>query len=110
MYRCDLHYYPHRDPLEILRGAPAEKRKAVKKHLEKAYTVIHLNNEIVLRCCELYGRPKKTGEILNDADLLVAATAMANSLVLMSCDKDFERLLKLGLKLESSLYLDLSPL
>ncbi len=63
-----------------------------------------------MRCCELYGRPEKTGEILNDADLLVAATAVANNLVLVGRDRDFERLLKLGLKLESSLYLDLSPL
>ncbi|MCC6054195.1 MAG: type II toxin-antitoxin system VapC family toxin [Thermosphaera sp.] len=89
--------------IEILRGVPVEKREAVKKHLEKSYTIIHLNNEIILEYCEIYDKLRKTGEILNDADLLIAATAIASNLTLVSRDKDFERLLKHGLKLESSL-------
>jgi tRNA(fMet)-specific endonuclease VapC len=80
-----------------------ERRKAVKKHLEKSYTVIHLNNEIILKYCELYDKLRETSEILNDADLLIAATAVASNLTLVSRDKDFERLLEHGLKLESSL-------
>jgi len=89
--------------IEILRGVPVEKGEAVKKHLEKSYTVIHLNNEIILKYCELYDKLRETSEILDDADLLLAATALARNLTLVSRDKDFERLLEYGLKLESSL-------
>jgi predicted nucleic acid-binding protein len=80
-----------------------ERREAVKKHLEKSYTIIHLNNEIILKYCELYDKLRETSEILNDADLLIAATAVASNLTLVSRDKDFERSLEHGLKPESSL-------
>jgi len=56
-----------------------------------------------LKYCELYDKLRETGEILNDADLLIAATAVASNLTLVSREKDFERLLEHGLKLESSL-------
>jgi predicted nucleic acid-binding protein len=37
---------------------------------------------------------------MSDADMLIAATAMAHDLVLVTKDKNFERLVELGLKLE----------
>jgi predicted nucleic acid-binding protein len=56
-----------------------------------------------LKYCELYDKLRETGEILYDADLPIAATAITSNLTLVSRDKHFERLLKHGLKLKTSL-------
>lgn len=86
--------------IEVLRGVKAEKRTAVKEALEESFTVIGLDNSVILAYCELYDKLRSEGEPVPDADLLIAATAVAHDLELKSRDKHFEKLRKHGLKLE----------
>ncbi len=85
--------------LEFLRGISSEKRAKVKELLEKSYTIISIDNKVILEYCELYDKLKREGSLISDADLIIAATAMSRNLVLVTRDKDFERLRKYGLKL-----------
>jgi predicted nucleic acid-binding protein len=86
--------------IEILRGVASEKRARVKELLEKVYSVIDISNNAILKYCELYSQLKERGEVLSDADLLIAATAIAHDFVLVTKDKDFQRIANYGLKLE----------
>jgi len=86
--------------IEVLRGISPEKRNRVKQLLEKSFNVLSIDNKVIMRYCELYGSLKREGRLIPDTDLLIAATAIENGLVLATKDKDFEQLRKLGLKLE----------
>ncbi len=86
--------------IEILRGTSASKRKIVKKLLEGAFEIITIDNEVILEYCKLYEKLKVKGLILPDADLLIAASAKAYNMKLITMDKDFERLRNYGLKIE----------
>ena len=86
--------------IEILRGISGEKRERVKRLIEDAYDIININNKVILKYCEIYEILKRKGGLMSDADMLIAATAMAHDLVLVTKDRDFERLVELGLKLE----------
>ena len=86
--------------IEILRGVPAYKRREVKLALEEIYTVIPLDNEVIQEYCNLYEALKRRGIKISDADLLIAASAKAKNLTLVTADKGFERLRELGIKVE----------
>jgi len=86
--------------IEILRGIPPRKRDKAKQLLEKSFEVLSINNKVVLKYCELYTSLKQKGQLISDVDLLIAATAIVNDLILVSKDEDFERLKEQGLKLE----------
>ena len=86
--------------IEVLRGIPPRKRGKAKQLLEESFDVLGIDNKVILKYCELYTSLKRRGLSIPDADLLIAATAIANNLTLVSKDKDFERLEELGLKLE----------
>jgi hypothetical protein len=86
--------------IEVLRGVASEKRDRVKRLLEKSFDVLGIDNKVILKYCELYTSLKEKGQLISDADLLIAATAIANNLVLVTRDKDFERLRSHGLRLE----------
>ncbi len=86
--------------LEVLRGLPQEKREKTKHLLESIFDVLSIDNKIILKYCELYQELKRRGEIIPDADLLIASTAIINNLILVTKDKDFIRLQGLGLKLK----------
>ena len=85
--------------LEVLRGVPDAKRREVKELLEASYHVKGLDNEVVLRACSLYGEVKRAGEPVPEADLIIAATAIASDLPLETGDTHFKRLTKYGLRL-----------
>lgn len=85
--------------IEVLRGVPSEKRLKVKELLEKSYNIINIDNEVILKYCELYDTLRQRGLLIPDADLLIAAMAIVNNLTLVTRDRDFERLKDLGLKL-----------
>jgi predicted nucleic acid-binding protein len=85
--------------LEVLRGVDEEKRREVKELLEKSHEVKGVDNDVVLLACSLYEKVKKAGEPVPDADLIIAATAIAHSLPLETGDAHFNRLTKYGLKL-----------
>ncbi len=86
--------------LEVLRGIDEKKRPMVKRLLEASFPVANLNNPAIETYCSLYQKLKEEGTSLPDADLLVAATAIANDLVLETSDRHFQRLTLLGLRLK----------
>src|SRR5512136_1264485 len=72
--------------IEILRGAESEKRTRIKHLLEESFSVINLDNSTIEAYCDLYSRLKNEGTLLPDADLLIAASAMAHNLTLVTND------------------------
>lgn len=87
--------------IEVLRGVRSDKREKVKDLIERSFDVINLDNRVVQTYCDLYDRLKERGEVIPDADLLIAATAISRGLSLKTSDKKhFERLKKYRLKLD----------
>jgi predicted nucleic acid-binding protein len=84
---------------EVLRGIDNEKRLAVKRLLEESFIVLNLDDNIIETYCKLYRKLKAEGKLLPDADLVIAASAIAHDLVLETRDAHFLRLRTLGLKL-----------
>jgi predicted nucleic acid-binding protein len=87
-------------PIEVLMGLASKKRIRAKELLERSYKVIYLDNKVILKYCELYNEHKKNGILIPDADPLIAATALTNNMVLITKDRNFERLKDVGLRLE----------
>jgi Predicted nucleic acid-binding protein, contains PIN domain len=85
--------------LEVLRGIDDKKRPTVKQLLEESFTVLNLDNSIIETYCKIYRKLKQEGNLLPDADQLIAATAIAHDLTLETKDAHFARLKSLGLKL-----------
>jgi predicted nucleic acid-binding protein len=86
--------------IEILRGVEAEKRPVVKRLLEESFTLLSIDNKTIETYCTLYGKLKGEGTPIPDADLLIAATAIAHNLPLKTRDEHFHKLKTLGLKLK----------
>jgi len=86
--------------IEVLRGVDAKKRPKVKQLLEESLSILNLDGAIIEAYCDLYGDLKKEGTLLPDADLLIAATAIAHNLTLETTDDHFQRLKPHGLKLK----------
>lgn len=74
---------------EIVRGLKA---RGATRQLEDfavfcgANEVLPITDEVVLLAAELYASLRKRGELLPDADLFIAATAMVNGLTLVTCN------------------------
>jgi len=85
--------------IEVLRGLETRKRAKVKELLEESFNLINLDNEVIQTYCNLYDRLKEEGTPIPDADLLIAATAIAHNLTLKTEDQHFKRLREFGLKL-----------
>jgi len=85
--------------LEVLRGVDEERRQRVKELLEKNYVVQGMDNAVILLTCRLYNQLKRDGERIEEADLIIAATAMAQDSTLITGDANFRRLTKYGLRL-----------
>ncbi len=86
--------------LEFLRGVPGEERRvAFLKGLQKLFKIEPVDDLVVLTYCKLYRALRRNGELIEDADLLIAATAIAKGYVLWTKNiKHFERLEKFGLR------------
>ncbi len=85
--------------LEVLRGINDKKRLATKQLLEESFSVLNLDNSIIEAYCKIYRKLKNEGILLPDADLLIAATAIAHDLTLETKEAHFLRLKPFGLKL-----------
>ena len=85
--------------LEVLRGIEDKKRLTAKQLLEESFSVLNLDNSIIEAYCKIYRKLKNEGNLLPDADLLIAATAIAHDLILETTDAHFLRLKPLGLRL-----------
>jgi len=86
--------------MEVLRGIDDKKRLQIWQLLEESFSILNLNNSIIEAYCKIYRKLKEEGILLPDADLLIAATAIAHDLVLETKDIHFLRLKSFGLKLK----------
>ena len=86
--------------IEILRGLETKKRPKVKQLLEESFNLLRIDNKTIETYCTLYHKLKEEGASLPDADLLIAATAIAYNLTLETKGEHFQRLTPLGLKLK----------
>ena len=78
--------------IEFLRGIPKNKRTKTKKLLEETFDIIPLDNHVILEYCNMYEELRKTGNLIPDADLLIAASAKSKNLKLITMDKHFKKL------------------
>ena len=85
--------------LELLRGISEDRRPELKTHLERYYPVIGLDNDVILEYCRVFNSLRATGELIPEADIIIAATAISRGLELESRDDHFTRLQSHGLKL-----------
>ncbi len=85
--------------VEVLRCIPEEKRAAAKGLLEEAYSVVGITNNVILNYCRLYDSSKEDGCLLPDADLIIAASALAEGEPLLTKGNGFRHLEKYGLRL-----------
>ena len=60
--------------------------------LEESFSILNIDNAIIEAYCKIYRKLKEEGNLLPDADLIIAATAMAHNLVLETKDAHFLRL------------------
>jgi len=86
--------------MEVLRWIEDKKRLQIRQLLEESYSILNLDNNIIEAYCRIYRKMKEEGSLLPDADLIIAATAIAHDLVLETKDTHFLRLKKMGLKLK----------
>ncbi len=84
--------------IETLRGVAEGERSKIKRLLEESFEVLNLDNEVIETYCNIYDELKSEGELIPDADLIIAATAISKNLGLKSKDKHFAGLRKLGLE------------
>jgi predicted nucleic acid-binding protein len=85
--------------IEILRGIKTKKRPEVKQLLEESFNLLSIDNKTIEAYCILYSKLKKEGTPIPDADLLIAATAIAHNLPLETKDEHFQKLKPIGLRL-----------
>ena len=86
--------------MEVLRGIEDKRRQQIRQLLEESYSILNLNNSIIEAYCKIYRKLKEEGNLLPDADLIIAATAIAHDLILETKDAHFQRLKTVGLKLK----------
>jgi|WetSurMetagenome_2_1015567.scaffolds.fasta_scaffold22440_3 tRNA(fMet)-specific endonuclease VapC len=86
--------------LELLRGVDDKKRPGYKCLLEETFPVLNIDNGTIEHYCRIYRALKQVGNLLPDADLLIAATAIAHDLTLETKDDHFQRLRAFGLRLK----------
>ena len=84
--------------IEVLRGVDGNKRATVEHLLEESFSVVNIDNSVIEAYCDIYCKLKAEGTQLPDADLLIAASALAHNLTLETNDEHFQRLKPLGLK------------
>ena len=86
--------------IEVLRGVDRNKRTKLKHLLEESFSVVNFDNSVIEAYCEIYCELKKEGTQLPDADLLIAASAMAHNLTLETNDEHFQRIKPFGLNVK----------
>jgi len=75
------------------------KRSEVKKVSEDVYGIIALDNKVIIKHCSMYEAFRNKGLKIKDADLLTAASAKANNLILITSDKELRKLERHGLEI-----------
>ena len=86
--------------LELLRGVTEDRRPELKMYLEGCYPVLGLDNDTVLEYCRVFESLRSKGEMIQEADMIIAATAISKGMELETDDEHFTRLVGYGLKLK----------
>jgi tRNA(fMet)-specific endonuclease VapC len=86
--------------IEVLRGIEDKKRPLAKKLLEESFSIINIDNSVIEAYCKIYSKLRGEGNLLPDADLLIAATAIGHDLMIETRDTHFQRLKQFGLKMK----------
>jgi predicted nucleic acid-binding protein len=86
--------------MEILRGFEDTKRQQMRELLTDSFSVLNIDTKIIETYCKIYRALKQEGKMLPDADLIIAATAIAYDLTIETNDSHFERLKNFGLKIK----------
>ena len=63
--------------------------------LEDAFEIVNFSNPIILKASEIFVKLKKAGKLINENDVYIAASAIANKLKLYTKDRDFKEIKKL---------------
>ncbi len=70
-----------------------------KRLLEEIFEVVPLDNRVVSKATEIWRDLRRSGASLDDRDLLIGATAIANGVPLLTRNvRHYDRLRKYGLK------------
>ena len=76
----------------------ATKQQAVFDRFCAANTILYLSNAIVVQAAEIYADLYRRGELIGDADILIAATSIVEGCVLATNnERHFERIEGLGI-------------
>ena len=86
--------------IEILREIENKKRPKVKELIEESFNLLNIDNKTIETYCTLYYKLREGDMLIPDADLLIAATAIAYNVALETKDEHFQRLKPLVLKLK----------
>lgn len=82
---------------EFIRGT--KDSYEAKKLLEEDFIVIFHDNDILRNAAEMWKKLRSQGKLVDDRDLLIAATSISRDLPLLTGNsKHFERLKEFGLK------------
>ncbi len=86
---------------EILRGLEAKQAfRKIQIFEERCHEslVLPLSDEVIVCAAEIYGELYRQGQLISDADILIAATAKVNNLVLVTGNQaHFQRIAGLSL-------------
>ena len=84
---------------EILRGLKAKDATVQLRHFEtfcEKNLILPLTDEIIVRASEIYAELRRKGELVGDADILIAASAMIHGLgVVTNNETHFKRISEL---------------
>lgn len=72
---------------EVLRGLKAKRatrQVAAFEHWCQTSNVLPLSDDVVVRAADLYADLYRSGDLISDADILIAATAMVHGLTLVT--------------------------
>jgi tRNA(fMet)-specific endonuclease VapC len=87
---------------EILRGLKAKnaiKQLTAFERFCSVNIVLPLTDEIIVKASDIYAFLKRQGQIIGDADILIASTALVNELPLATNNlKHFERVMGLSIQ------------
>lgn len=93
----------HITKYEVLKGLKAKKAdKQVKLFYRfcSANIVLPITDDVIIKAADIYASLKQNGSIISDADILVAAIAIVNDLVLVTNNTNHFSRIK-GLKLDN---------
>jgi tRNA(fMet)-specific endonuclease VapC len=87
----------------IYYGTDSKQHEAAFRRLLRGLTVLSVNRQVAARFAQLRGELRQQGQLIPDADLLIASTALRHTLVLVTRNRQhFERIRGLQLYDESA--------